>query len=294
MPMTEYFKHRAVQDLAWAIRSPPIISGLHAGTDWWDTKRLEQEYQNYLPQLRLLDKSPDKLESALQHKKSHRLGHYFEALIAFWLETTPAYELLLSQFQLRNQHRTLGEIDYLIRDLSTGKVIHLEVAVKFYLGNSGLNNMANWHGPELQDRLDKKFNHLCTHQTQLSRKHPDLTPYAVDEYACIVKGRLYYPPDIQPGTVFTDPHHLHGHWHNYLHDSTEHEAACHQLTKRDWLAPINNISKHQTEALTAIPVEPACCIKHSSGTEQERLFILPEDFWLNVQIHDPAAVLTQQ
>lgn len=284
--MTEHFKHRCVQDLAWAIRSPPMISGFIADTNWWNTKQLEQEYQIYLPQLQQLDKDPAALEAALEKTKSHRLGHYFEALMAFWLQTTPAYELLLNQFPLRNQHRTLGEIDYLVRDLHTGKIIHIEVAVKFYLGKDGLNNMANWHGPELQDRLDKKFNHLSAHQTQLSRKYPDLVPYAVDEYACIVKGRLFYPPNIEAKTTFTHPDHLHGRWHNYLPDSAEHGINYSQLQKKDWLAPLEDMSKHQTKPLTAMPAEPACCAGHAANKEQSRVFILPENFWANVQIHD--------
>lgn len=291
--MTEHFKHRCVQDLAWAIQSPPMISGFIAGTNWWDVEKLEQEYQTYLPHLARLDENPAELEAALEKIKSHRLGHYFEALMTFWLRTTPSHELLLSQFPLRNQHRTLGEIDYLVRDLNTGKIIHIEVAVKFYLGKGELNNMANWHGPGLQDRLDKKFNHLSNHQTQLSRQHPELVPYAVDEYACIVKGRLFYPPNIEAETTFTHPHHLHGRWHSYPPDSAEHSISYSQLQKKDWLAPLEDMDKHQTKPLTAMPPEPACCIGHAVGKEQSRVFILPENFWANVQIHDSTAVPIQ-
>ncbi len=291
--MTERFKHRCVQDLAWVIQSPPMISGFIAGTNWWSAEKLEQEYQIYLPRLAQLDKNPTELKAALKTTKSHRLGHYFEALVTFWLQTTSSYELLLSQFPLRNQHRTLGEIDYLVRDLSTGKIIHIEVAVKFYLGKDGLNDMANWHGPGLQDRLDKKFDHLCNHQTQLSRKHPELVPYAVDEYACIVKGRLFYPPDIKAKTTFTYPDNLHGRWRNYPPDSAEHGISYSQLQKKDWLAPLEGIDKHQAKPLIAIPSEPACYVAHSNGKEQSRVFILPENFWTNVQIHGSTAVPIQ-
>lgn len=291
--MTEHFKHRCVQDLAWVIRSPPMISGFIAGTNWWGAEKFEQEYQTYRPQLQQLDENPAELEAALEKLKSHRLGHYFETLMAFWLQTTPGYELLLNQFPLRNQHTTLGEIDYLVRDLNTGKIIHIEVAVKFYLGKDGLNHMANWHGPGLKDRLDKKFDHLCSHQTQLSRKYPGLVPYDVDEYACIIKGRLFYPPDIKAETTFTHPNHLHGHWHNYSDNSAEHGINYSQLKKKDWLAPLEDMNKHQTKPLVTMPPEPACCVRHTEGKEQFRVFILPENFWTNVQIHDLAAVPIQ-
>lgn len=45
--------------------------------------------------------------------------------------------------------------------------------------------------------------------------------------------------------------------------------------------------------LTAMPPEPACCARHSAGKEQSRVFILPENFWANVQIHDSTAVPIQ-
>ncbi len=290
---TEPFKHRCVQDLAWAISSPPLISGTIAGTSWWGTEQLEQEYQIYLPQLQKLDDEPSELEAALKETRSHRLGHYFEALVAFWLQTTPSYELLLNRSPLRNQHKTLGEIDYLVRDLRTRKVIHIEVAVKFYLGKAGLNHMANWHGPGLKDRLDIKFNHLCHHQTQLSRKYPELVPYRVDEYACIVKGRLFYPPSVEAKTTFTHPNHLHGRWHSYPLDPPEGGISYRKLQKKDWLAPLEDIDQHRTEPLTTPPIEPACCIECSDNKENSRVFILPENFWANVQVHDSTAVPAQ-
>nr|CAA6828716.1 MAG: Unknown protein [uncultured Thiotrichaceae bacterium] len=293
--LTEPFRHRCVQDLSWAIQSPPLISGYIAETEWWGTEQLRQEYQICLPLLKQLDKDPDPLKAALQQAKSHRLGHYFESLIEFWLTITPSYELLLSQLPLRNEHRTLGEIDYLARDTATGKIVHIEVAVKFYLGYNDLDNMASWHGPDLRDRLDRKFDHLCRHQTQISRKYPELVPCVVDEYACILKGRLFYPPNTQTETSFTHPEHLNGHWHYHLPAPKQrHDTIYYPLQKRNWLAPLTDTSDQPTGPQRHTPTEPICYASYYSNKEQNRLFILPEDFWINVQTPHPTEGPAQQ
>ncbi|MEZ5448189.1 MAG: DUF1853 family protein [Thiolinea sp.] len=82
-----------------------------------------------------------------------------KCLVGFWLQLSPHYQLLYSQLPVRDTERTLGELDFIVRRVADDAVLHLEVAVKFYLGHAagqgGLAQMANWHGPSLQDRLDR-------------------------------------------------------------------------------------------------------------------------------------------
>ena len=291
------FRQRCVQDLAWVIQSPPLISGCIAHTSWWTATDCEQEYQACLPELIRLDNNPTGLEHALQRAKSYRLGHYFEALAALWLQISPNYALLAKQLPLRNEHKTLGEIDFTIRDNRTDSIIHLEVAVKFYLGRSNLNEMSNWHGPGLKDRLDLKFDHLRQHQTQLSRKYPELMPLPVDSSACLLKGRLFYPPDLkQHTTSFSTPQHLHGYWQHSPPDPlTAHDSQkLIYLPKKYWLAPIQD-NAPLTSCSPTLPLnQPECFARYCDNEERQRLFILPDDFWLNLQTPDPAAEPAQQ
>ncbi|MEZ5536962.1 MAG: DUF1853 family protein [Thiolinea sp.] len=291
------FRHRCIQDLAWVIQSPPLISGDIKQTNWWTATDCEKEYQACLPALISLDHNPTVLEQKLHHAKSYRLGHYFEALTTFWLETSPNYTLLVKQHPIRDKHTTLGEIDFIIRDNRSGEIIHLEVAVKFYLGHNHLCNMGNWHGPELKDRLDLKFNRLRQHQTQLSRKYPHLMPHAVDSRACLLKGRLFYPPGLkQCTTTFSAPQHLRGYWQHSLPEipaSAHNSQKLIHLPKKYWLAPIQNIAQHP--ATPHHPLSQAGCFALcSDNQEQQRLFVLPDDFWLNVQIPALTAEPAQQ
>ena len=70
---------------------------------------------------------------------------------------------------VKNQKQTIGELDYLIE--LPNRVLHLEVAVKFYagIGTPAKNQKSAWVGLSRKDRLDLKINHLKTHQLTMSQ-----------------------------------------------------------------------------------------------------------------------------
>ncbi len=268
------FKQRCVQDLAWVIASPPLISGNINAVNWWDTAHMQREYAACLPALHQLDKHPAPLLDAIATAKSQRLGHYFETLVAHWFHISPNYELLLRNYQLHNAQQTLGELDFLVQEHSSGKRVHLEVSVKFYLGTGDLNQMANWHGPNLKDRLDRKFQHLCTHQTQLARKYPKHLPYSADEAACLIKGRLFYPADAVPTTHFVNPQHLYGRWYE-LPTTPQRTSSYLCLGKQRWLATVHDAAEAALVTLPAKLDTATLYANYSGQTERERFFLLP-------------------
>jgi hypothetical protein len=69
--------------------------------------------------------------------------------------------LIAQNIQIQSAKRTLGELDYLIRD--GDEVVHLEVAVKFYLSVTA-GDHEYWVGPALRDRLDLKVRKLRERQ----------------------------------------------------------------------------------------------------------------------------------
>ena len=193
MPEFARWKHRIVRDLAWVIVSPTLVSGHFSGVDWWDSAFLTSEYRDCLPALAQLDINPEPLAKYLALLKTKALGHRFEALVAFWLELSPNYDLIDRNIQIQGEGRTLGELDFIVRDLRSDAVIHLEVTVKFYMGLKDLTDPMNWYGSNLKDSFGKKLEHLEQHQSQLSLLYPERINYKIEQRCCLVKGRLFYP-----------------------------------------------------------------------------------------------------
>lgn len=120
-----------------------------------------------------------------------KLGHLYEEALAMLLEAAPGFRVLARNLQLREGgHPTLGEIDFLIRDLGTGQLIHLELATKFYLGvetEAGLT----LPGPDARDHYFRKIGHLRGHQLQLTCQHQALLPEAF-RHETIIPRQLVY------------------------------------------------------------------------------------------------------
>lgn len=272
------FTHRCVQDLAWVIQSPPIISGNINGSHWLSKTECQTEYQACLPALIALDQNPKPLLDSLSKFKPYIIGKRFECFVTFWLALSPNFELLASNVVLQNDKQTLGEADFFIRELASSKLIHLEVSVKFYLGVNDLSQMHHWYGTSLRDRLDIKFNRLANHQTQLAKKFPAFMPYAVDESWCLLKGRMYYPHDHQtPPDFFADacPR---GIWTLTGRNKNAHQKKFLPLDKSQWLSEIT----HYHDALESAPTQleySHCMAEIQEGQEVHRYFFLPENFW---------------
>jgi len=99
-----------------------------------------------------------------------KLGHLYEDALAVLLESTPRYDVLAQGLPIRQDAgHTLGELDYLLRDLVSDRTIHLELAVKFYLAvetESGLR----LPGPDARDHYFRKLEKMRSHQLVLLDK----------------------------------------------------------------------------------------------------------------------------
>lgn len=191
------FKNQAVRDLAWAISTPPLLTSTLHHCSWPTSGWYQGLYQETLPWFKKLDQDCSSLDALISEQKDRRLGKYFETLWFYWLSHHPRYEIVEHNLQIIIDGETLGEIDFILFDKKTRKMLHWEVAVKFYLGVDDPRQMNNWHGPNLIDRLDIKFNHLLNKQSMISQdkrvaewlQKKDLV---IDQCAVILKGRLYY------------------------------------------------------------------------------------------------------
>jgi len=283
------FTNRIVRDLAWVIASPPLVTGTFNNTHWWSYNDCLKEFDACLPVLLALDQDPTPLVEHFQQLKSGRLGLRFEHFIAYWLIISPNYELVAQNIQIiepfTNPHKkgchTHGELDFIILNTLTNKTIHLEVAVKFYLGCPPYEDSFRWYGTNTRDQLGKKVAHLKDHQTQLSDKFSSYLQergYIIDEKQCFLKGRLFYPMGNDTSPLGVTKNHLHGRW--VQSPNTMAELFC-SIDKKDWLAPLDSDDLlNRNIQMGFLDDEQARCYVHTNNDKNEigRVFYLPESF----------------
>ncbi len=259
MQPLEQLEHPVVRDLAWAVFSEDLIL---AGSLGSETHRLlacnlSRLTPTRLAWLQALDRAPGPLLAHVEDSIWQRLGLYFESLWHFFLDNDAEVDLLAHNLPVRDATRTLGEFDCLYRCRDSGDIVHLELAVKFYLhtggGNSGTgDDRADWLGPGRRDRLDRKLDHLTTHQTRLAGqpaaqqllRDRGLAP---DRVEVAVKGRLFQRSDrpAPPPTGFNPAQSLLTWYHvdKLERSESEIESECQSpgwviLPRRHWLAPL--------------------------------------------------------
>lgn len=287
------FTSRPVRDLAWVISSPPLVSGEINDVHWWSHEGCQSEFNDCLPALIQLDKNPQPLIDFLNKLKTARLGLRFEALIAYWLTISPNYTLLSKNIQIIEDGLTLGEIDFIIEELNSQKIIHLEVAVKFYLGTPPYEDDYRWFGTNTKDQLGRKLDHLKQHQTQLSKKNKDHFNHEINERHCFIKGRLFYPVGISSPPDGVAENHLRGTW-DYFKSSAPSTGNLIQssnipISKSDWLAKLNHTDIIQRQKMPEkySNDRTQCFVKTNNiddsdpvpnYKEETRIFFIPENF----------------
>lgn len=173
-------------DLIWAIgsASPTVQPGF---VDWQDHSHWFSHWVKHCTHTR----------EQLLAQRTGRLGKYFEALwLAYW-EAHPDWRIRLSHYPVNESGRTLGELDVVLEQVAEQRLVHIELAVKFFLlmpaGNSEQRH--HWVGPSLQDSLGRKYQHMMNHQLALGH-HPKVTEALgrpVDSSQGLVKGRFFMP-----------------------------------------------------------------------------------------------------
>ncbi|MEQ9462885.1 MAG: DUF1853 family protein [Haliea sp.] len=163
-----------LRDLAWACLGPPLLhlETLQPGNGVTDARLpLTAARAAWLQEL---DRQPQPLIDWLTAQQATRLGLYFERLWYFFLTHDSETELLAHNLPVRSGGQTLGEFDCLYYCRAREQPVHLELAVKFYLGwrrtttGAEQSSAAEWLGPNPVDRLDLKLQRLLQHQSRLS------------------------------------------------------------------------------------------------------------------------------
>ncbi|MCC9645154.1 DUF1853 family protein [Rhodopirellula sp. JC740] len=288
-------------DLEWAINSPSLLGQPPAGC--------RSEIIEVVPANNVDPSKVDAVhlqrwfeEQDRQRPLGRRVGRYFERLVHYWLKHLRRVEMIAHGKPIVEAGRTIGEIDFLYLD-EHGKLTHLEVAVKFYLGvistqRSGLHFV----GPNLKDTYDRKVDRMFQHQLQLESEIFPSQP----RRTALVKGTLFYPEGSgQPQDTASPPTasqtHLRGEW---VRASALRRWCDRNLVSDDrfslpdkpfWLSAFNGGERDpQTKkgAMVAAclqsiktqrrpvmaTVTSAAAMNPSGNTEFKRLFVAP-DIW---------------
>jgi hypothetical protein len=98
-----------------------------------------------------------------------RLGHLAERIVAELVNASSNYKVLHENVQLTEGKTTIGEIDFIIEELDSKEILHIEMAYKFYLFDPSISSKPfnNWIGPNRNDSLKEKLEKLKNKQFPL-------------------------------------------------------------------------------------------------------------------------------
>ena len=290
-------KNHLINDLIWAVKSPPLIVMPEKSCLWYDNNFYLDLYHSSEEWFSALSNNPEKVQSLVDAQKDKRLGKLFETLWAAYLDDSDRFEIIEQNLQIIDGDKTLGELDLIVIDQQTKKMLHWELAVKFYLGVGDTRQWKNWFGPAKKDRLDLKMNHLINHQTTLcqhevTKKVLRSKNIKIDQSAVIMKGCLFYPDKSKKNEPpeYASVDHCRSRWVRLsdCEGSLSKEAVYCPLIGEGWMAGLT--SKHYKETfslaemiermnkrLYRLPLLISVVIQ---GVEREKLFIVQDD-WHN-------------
>jgi hypothetical protein len=238
-----------------------------------------------------------------------RMGHYHERLWHYLLDHAPDTRLLARNVRVFQRRNTLGELDMLYRTRRDPAPVHLEVAIKFYLGlpegPGAAASPSRWIGPGGIDSLARKSAHMARHQLAFSagtaarqtlrhwlapRDSGETLPPLRPQFA--MPGVLFYPWHATlPAPEGSTPDHHRGLW-CYAQDWPALRASLGEialgawLPKPCWLAPppLTHFTPLDEAANTALarleerPVPQQLMVYAPETRRTRRVFIVPNDW----------------
>ena len=129
-----------------------------------------------------------------------RLGHLVEKIVSKLIKSSSNYKVLYENIQIIDGKKTIGEIDFIIEELKTKALIHMELAYKFYLFDPTISSepINNWIGPNRNDSLNEKLDKLKRKQFPLlyhsgtKSKFNTIEIDEVSQYLCLLAS-LFIP-----------------------------------------------------------------------------------------------------
>lgn len=172
---------RHSQEIAWCVGSAPLLSDapLH-----WPSDASEEARLHFADWLKTAQSRGFQEELPGSKAARQRLGFRFENHMQSWFQHHPDWSVKAANYVVQMNGQTAGEIDFLLE--REGRLLHLELAVKFYLGTSASREWDTWVGIDPVDRLDLK---LAKFERQLAlSERPDVHRH-LEEQGWVVADR---------------------------------------------------------------------------------------------------------
>ncbi|MEG9326775.1 DUF1853 family protein [Salinimicrobium catena] len=148
------------------------------------------------------------------------LGKRMERFFHFYVSHFSEEKIIAHNEQIIHEKRTLGELDFLLKNERSGKVSHVELVYKYYLYDPEIASEAErWTGPNHRDNLllklerlqQKQFPLLYREETRPLLKKLGITAEEVEQKICF-KANFFLPWD-HPSQRIDLPNDLvQGHW----------------------------------------------------------------------------------
>lgn len=289
---TASFQTPAVRHLAWLCQTPQLInSPLSFRPAHWLPDDLPDKLRHW-------DKHPAAGPDVLRETPHYRLGLYTEQLYDCLLRDLLGWTVVARNLPIRSHGKTLGELDFVVRNPHTGNIEHHEIAIKFYLGYPGNQAVGvRWYGPNAHDRLDLKSGRMLHQQSQRCQLQETLDALAAAGIAppsvsrIFMPGYLFYPVNVSlPSPATADASHLRGHWLSLNEAGRADTGNWVVLRKPHWLGPWSQAQAPDANAVQSVWQEIASsdtprlmatlAFDAASGLWQEtgRCFVVP-DSW---------------
>ncbi len=265
-----------IRSLAWSLFSEDLLDG------WQSPIQLDEWAVKWL---NALDQQP----TPLPEFSERPLGRRFEEILCFYFNNHPDWKLLAQNITIKDNGITLGEIDFLLFQKSTGKYIHLESAVKFYLWDKEA-----WYGPQRKDRLDSKVDKLINKQTlwcntiQGTQQLKSMGLNAAEfERAIHCKGNLFIHKHQNMSELdwtFINKKISLLNWQTPANNLSDEYGV---LKKHQWLNPLPPKSDYDVMSpINIILKRPEMVFPLNSTHNNDRLFLVPNS-WSPKNCHKP-------
>lgn len=190
--------------------------------------------------------------SEFQFPENSIIGMQAEACFEAYLIHSKRYKLLASNLQIPGKKETLGELDYIVQNLTTKEVVHIELACKFYLYDNDITTTeeSKWIGPNRKDSLYDKLEKIKSKQFPLITvketigKLQSLGINTPTTQELCLKAFLFAPKEINLNTFpenYKDC--IVGHWIKPTDFKEEDVDALFAIPdKKEWLLPYEQIT----------------------------------------------------
>jgi len=220
-----------------------------------------------------------------------KLGHLYEDVLEALLDASDQVERIASHVQVSDvDGRTLGELDFLLRDVADGCYIHLELAVKFYLA---VEQAGEWHfpGPDPRDNWLRKLERLRSHQLVMSQT-PQARRLLQERFGVesvkvrqLIYGCIFYPMSqtSRPLPQAVDPESRSGRW-LYLSEWERFFSGVdyvHPVPKALWPVEMSAALKEQLTSVSVATLKADAqerCTLFVPSDGVEAIFLVP-DSW---------------